>query len=70
MDKLLEYLPFLIPLALIQLSLMAAALVHILKHENYRVGSRVLWIILSIGLNIVGAVLYFTIGKSDETAEK
>jgi hypothetical protein len=66
MDKIIEYLPFLIPILMIQLGLLAAALIHIFRHRTYRVGNRVLWVILVVVLNIIGPILYFTIGKGDE----
>lgn len=60
-----EYLPILIPLILLQFSLQIAAIIHILKHEKYNKGNRVLWIILSF-VQFIGPVLYFIIGKTDE----
>ena len=65
MDKLIEFLPFLIPLALVQYGLMAAALWHILTHKHYKTGSRALWLIVSILLNFIGPILYFVLGKED-----
>ena len=61
-----EYLPFLIPLAVIQLGLTAAALIHILRHKTYRFGNRPLWIIICLIISLIGPVLYFAFGKGDE----
>jgi hypothetical protein len=66
MEALIKYLPFLIPVALIELGLMAAALVHICRHKNYRTGNRTVWVILVVVLENLGPILYFTIGKGDE----
>jgi len=66
MENLQEYLPFLIPLAVIQLGLMLASLIHILRHKTYRFGNRLLWIALCLIFGIIGPVLYFAIGRSDE----
>ena len=66
MDNVREYLPIIIPLAVIQLGLMAAALVHVFRHKSYRVGNRALWVVLSVALSIIGPVLYFCIGRDDE----
>ena len=60
-----EYLPILVPLILLQFGLQIAAIVHILKHDKYNKGNRVLWIVLSF-VQFIGPVLYFIIGKSDE----
>ena len=65
MNELREYLPFLIPLFIIQLALMIAALVHVFTHKNYRNGNRTLWVILIIFVNIIGPILYFVFGKDD-----
>ena len=66
MELLADYWLLLLPLVLIQFGLMIAALVHVLKHDTYRTGTRTIWIIICIFVNIIGPVLYFTIGKGDE----
>lgn len=40
MDKLMEMLPFLIPLILAELALLGYTLHHILTHETYKRGTR------------------------------
>lgn len=65
MNKIIEFLPFLIPLMIIQFSLLGYALYHILTHKNYKRGSRTLWLIITIALNFVGPILYFLLGKED-----
>jgi hypothetical protein len=62
----LEYLPLLIPLLVIQLGLMTAALVHIFKRSTYKVGNRIQWILVCLLVNIIGPVLYFVIGRGEE----
>jgi hypothetical protein len=66
MEQLMQYLPFLIPAFIIQLVLMITALVHILRHKTYKQGNRVLWIIVVVIVNIIGPILYFVLGRSDE----
>jgi len=63
---LITLLPLIIPLAVIQIGLMVAALVHIFRHNTYKTGTRALWVILSICINIIGPILYFTIGKGED----
>jgi hypothetical protein len=65
MEILQEYLLFLIPLAVIQVGLLVASLVHIFRHKTYARGNRLLWVLLSF-IAIIGPVLYFTLGKGDE----
>ncbi len=65
MERLLEMLPFLIPLAVLQFSLLGYALYHALTHHRYRVGSRVTWVLLIVLVNFIGPILYLTLGKED-----
>ena len=66
MKELMEYLPFLIPIILVELALMLTALIHVLKHPKYRFGNRVLWIVIVVALQIIGPILYFTVGRGEE----
>ena len=66
MEALRELMPILVPLAAIQLGLMIASLIHILRHKTYRAGNRPLWIIVCLVVSIIGPVLYFALGKGDE----
>lgn len=64
--SLADVLPFLVPLILIELLLLAVALKHILTHKEYKHGNRMLWIVIVVlGMNIIGPVLYFIFGKED-----
>ena len=66
MDALKDYLPFLIPIAILQLVLMLTALIHVIKHNKFKFGNKVMWIIIVVLLEIIGPILYFTLGRSDE----
>ena len=68
MEEILEtvgdFLPILIPLVLIQIGLLIVAWVHIFKHENYRYGNRVIWLLVSL-ISPIGPIIYFLIGKGE-----
>ena len=66
MDMIRTLLPLIIPLAVIQIGLMVAALIHIFTHNTYKAGNRVLWVIICLCVNTIGPILYFVIGKGDE----
>lgn len=67
MDKIKEFLPFLIPLIIAEFALLSYTLYHILTHKYYKRGNRTLWLaIVIIGMNFVGPILYFLLGKEDE----
>ncbi len=66
MEILQEYWPFLLPLFLVQLGLMITALVHVLRHPQYKFGSRALWIPVVVLFQIIGPVVYFVFGRGED----
>ena len=66
MPDIKEMLPFLIPLVVAEFALLGYTLYHILTHKTYKRGSRGLWIAVSlIGMNFIGPILYFLLGRED-----
>lgn len=63
-DMVRDLLPFLIPLAVIQGGLLLAALIHIIRSKSFRVGNRIVWVLVSF-IAIIGPVLYFVLGRSE-----
>ena len=66
MENIKEYLPFLIPVIIIESALMLTSLIHVLRHKEYRFGNRLLWVILVIFVQIIGPVAYFVFGRKEE----
>jgi len=66
MDKIMEFLPFLIPLVIAQFALLGFTLHHIFTHNTYKRGNRAMWLVITLVLmNFVGPILYFLLGKED-----
>ena len=66
MPNLNEMMPLIIPLVIVQFILLAVTIVHILKHETYKRGNRIFWLIVAIvGMEFIGPILYFAFGKED-----
>ena len=66
MEELMEFLPFLIPLVVVQFALFGYALWHILTHTHYKRGTRTLWLLITIiMMNYIGPILYLVFGKED-----
>mgnify|MGYP003316577999 CR=1 FL=1 len=64
--ELKELLPFLIPLAIAELALLGYTLWHIFTHSTYKRGTRALWVLIAIiGMEFIGPILYFLLGKED-----
>ena len=61
-----EFLPFLIPLVIIELILLVYVIRHILTHKNYKHGNRLMWmIIVIVGMNFIRPILYLALGKEE-----
>lgn len=61
-----EMMPLLIPLVIVQFVLLAVTIVHILKHDTYKRGNRIFWLVVAIvGMEFIGPILYFVFGKED-----
>ena len=61
-----------IPLVLLQVGLMVAALVSLLRKPSVSSGDQVLWLLLIVLVNLIGPIIYFAIGSNmlDEKAAK
>ena len=66
LESIQEYLPFLIPLVIAEFALAMTALIHVLKHPNYRFGNKVMWIVIVLLIQIIGPVVYFLICRGEE----
>ena len=65
-DTIVEILPFLIPLLILQLVLLIIALVDLIKRQKVRGGNKVIWALLIVLVNIIGPVVYLIFGREEE----
>ena len=64
LNDLMPYLPLILPLILIDMGLKIAAVLDLLKHPKLR-GPKWLWIVIAVGINLIGPILYFTLARED-----
>jgi hypothetical protein len=60
-----QYLILLVPVLLIQLALLIAALWDLLHRTKTR-GPRWVWLLVIIFVNIIGPIIYFVFAREDE----
>ncbi len=63
-DKVLSYLPFIIPLVLLQLILMVVCLVDLSRREKTW-GPKWLWAIVILLGQLVGPIVYLIVGRKE-----
>jgi len=64
METIGEYLPFLIPILVLQLVLMIWALVDLSRREKTR-GPKWLWAIIIVLGELIGPIVYFLFGREE-----
>jgi hypothetical protein len=61
-----QYLPFIIPLVVIQLGLMVFCLLDISKREKFKYLPKWGWVLVVVLGELVGPVVYLLIGRAEE----
>ena len=61
-----EYLPLIVPYIIVELALLLTALIHVLRHNSYRFGNKVMWAIIVVIFQIIGPIAYFIFGRGEE----
>jgi hypothetical protein len=64
MEQLIEWIPFLIPIVLIQLALMIFALIDLIRRERTK-GPKWMWVLIVVFVNIIGPVVYLFVGREE-----
>ena len=58
MEEIMEFLPFLIPLVIVEFALLGYTLHHILTHKTYKRGNRTPWLDITLWVKkFVGPIL-------------
>ncbi|HEY5156625.1 MAG TPA: PLD nuclease N-terminal domain-containing protein [Anaerolineales bacterium] len=65
LSKLQQYIPYLIPVLIIQLVLMISALVDLIRREHTR-GPKWVWVLVILFINYIGPIIYFVAGRQEE----
>ena len=64
LDKIKEFIPLLIPILILQLGLMIAALIDLIKREKTK-GPKWVWILVIVLVNLIGPIIYFIAGRDE-----
>lgn len=63
-EQLRQLIPLLVPIILIQLGLIVAALIDLVRRPATR-GPRWLWVVIILFINFVGPIVYFVVGREE-----
>ena len=59
-----QLIPFLIPVVVIELALLIAALVDLIRREHTR-GPKWIWVLVIVLVNFIGPIAYFLVGRDE-----
>jgi hypothetical protein len=62
--KIAEFMPLMIPILVLKLAFMIAALVDLAKRERTR-GPRWMWVLIILVGEFLGSILYFIVGREE-----
>lgn len=65
MNDFMNQLPLVLPLIILQFILAITALVHVLRHPNYRFGNKVIWVLVVLFVQFIGPIFYFVFGRGE-----
>ncbi len=65
MDELQRYIPLIAPLLIIEIVLLAVALVDLIRREQVKYFPKWLWAVIIILINLIGPIAYLIIGRED-----
>jgi hypothetical protein len=65
LDKIIQYLPYIIPIVLLQLVLMIVALVDLIRREKTRLIPKWAWAIVIVFGELIGPIVYLILGRED-----
>ena len=66
MDTIIKYLPVLLPIIVIELTLAIFSFIHVLRHPHYKFGNKLIWSLVVLFIQFIGPVIYFIFGRGED----
>ena len=64
MEQIRSFLPYLVPILLLELVLIAVALIDLARRERTR-GPKWLWVVIILFVSGIGPIVYFILGREE-----
>ena len=69
METVIQMLPYMVPLIVLEVALMAVALVDLAKRKHVTGGNKIIWILVTVGIQFIGPVIYLVAGRKEEFSD-
>ena len=67
MESLIQMLPYLAPIIILQLTLLVIALVDLSKRKHVTGENKIIWVLVTVFIQFIGPVVYLLAGRKKET---
>ena len=65
-ETIIHMLPYMVPLIILEVVLLTVALVDLAKRKHVTGGNKIIWVLITVCLNIIGPVIYLIAGRKEE----
>lgn len=69
MESLVQMLPYLAPVLVLELALLTFVLVDLSKRKYVTGGKKIIWILVSVCIQIIGPIVYLVAGRKEPQVE-
>jgi hypothetical protein len=70
LESLVQMLPYLTPLIILEVVLLVIALVDLSKRKHVAGGNKIIWVLVTVCIQIIGPVIYLVVGRKEEYSDR
>ena len=69
METVIQMLPYMVPLIVLEVVLLVVALVDLAKRKHVTGGNKIIWVLVTVCIHIIGPVTYLIAGRKEESVD-
>ncbi len=69
METVIQMLPYMVPLIIVEVALLVVALVDLAKRKHVTGGNKIIWVLVTVCIHIIGPVIYLIAGRKEESVD-
>jgi heme/copper-type cytochrome/quinol oxidase subunit 4 len=69
METVIQMLPYMIPLIILEVVLTVVALIDLAKRKHVTGGNKIIWVLVTVCIQIIGPVVYLIAGRKEESVD-
>jgi hypothetical protein len=70
LDQIKDALPYLIPLVIVEMVLLFAAIIDLDRRAHVTGNNKLVWIVVIVAIGIIGPIIYFIFGRKGKAIKK